>query len=269
MKRHIVFSLVFVLLCQSRAFAASITDFESPPDQTLLLELFSSENKKGSPDAEKWINQYLASPELWKTVFPVVYHVEYNDKPGWPDKFVKKEFTHRFMAFAKKWGVRVPYVPTLMLNGTEWTGWGREESVPNRSPKSVGVLKAKKVTMDEFGVTFESTDETSHAWVANAVLVGCGLSTIIEGGDNLGKTMDHEFTALRVVSQPMELERGAYKATIKLPQKTEVRTNGLAVIFWVTNGDDVIPIQAVGGYIILPVKKDQKGHKADPDTLYF
>ena len=65
--------------------------FESGPQRTHLLELFTSEGCSSCPPAEAWLSKLKADPRLWKDFVPLAFHVDYWDHLGWRDPFAAKE----------------------------------------------------------------------------------------------------------------------------------------------------------------------------------
>lgn len=245
------FLLFMLMTCLAPRSAFAEIKFKSSASQVRFIELFSSEARKGSPAAEAWVSALKASPDLWKKFVPLVYHVDYGEgREWWHDKFSQKDYTNRLMAYAASWGLNEPYVPTLVVNGTEWSGWAREEELPGDT-KKVGVLTAKKFDVDseEIRVLFEPEDGRYRRWIAHAALLGSGFTSKVERGDNLGKTLVHDFVVLNQSQAPMTLQREGYKATIELSPKTSFDPEKLALAIWVTEGDALFPVQCTGGWL--------------------
>jgi hypothetical protein len=251
-----ILSMAALFCLGGEAFAG---DLKSASERTLLAELYTCEAYRGAAPAAAWVSSFMDSPDLWTRVVPAAFHVDYGDKPGrWKDRFAHKAYTDRLVAYASKWGLRAPYVPTVVLNGEEWSGWAREEAVPSREPERVGVLTARVGGVDEVFVTFDPEDKTHKSWVAHAALLGFGLSSKVDGGENLGKTLKHDFVVLHKSQKALVNVRDLYRGGVKIRLKPDLRTSALAVVVWVTRADNPLPVQCVGGYTVLPVKKTKK-----------
>ncbi|MDB4793761.1 DUF1223 domain-containing protein, partial [Methylacidiphilales bacterium] len=74
--------------------------FKSNIPTASLIELYSSEGCSSCPPAEAWVNDLKSAPELWKSIFPVVFHVDYWDGLGWPDRFSRADYTQRQRNYA-------------------------------------------------------------------------------------------------------------------------------------------------------------------------
>src|SRR3989338_882906 len=113
--RTAVLVMTAVVFTGLPAAYAATPEFKSQSENTLFIELYVSEATKGSPPAEAWLASIAADNsglELWKDFVPVVFPVDYGDKPGrWKDRYAKKEFTGRLLSYASKWGLTRPYVP--------------------------------------------------------------------------------------------------------------------------------------------------------------
>jgi hypothetical protein len=94
MQPAIWFTLVLLFHSMNAATAAKVT-FESGETPTILLELFSSEGCSSCPPAEQWVSGLKNTPGLWRDIVPVVFHVDYWDGLGWPDRFASQQFTLR------------------------------------------------------------------------------------------------------------------------------------------------------------------------------
>ncbi len=230
------------------------TTFKSAAKRATFVELFSSEAKKGSPAADKWLSGLQSDERLWKTLVPVLFAVD-SSKPGWRDRYADTENAARLSAYRANWGVEHAYVPAVVVNGVEWSGWAREEAIPMPPTPDAGVLTAVKASTEEVTVAFEPADKAFRDWTAHAALVGYGIVSKIGGGENLGKTTRRDFVSLRVSRKDLEEKRGVFKATLKLAFKTDAPTNGLGLVVWITRGENPVPVQAVGGIVKPPLLK--------------
>ena len=97
-------ALLLVEIVALPASAMPATTFESGETQSTLIELFTSEGCSSCPPAEKWMSALKSNQDLWKTIIPVAFHVDYWDRLGWRDCFAKPEFTSRQQRYAAAWG---------------------------------------------------------------------------------------------------------------------------------------------------------------------
>ena len=109
--------------------------FKSSGAPSSLIELYSSEGCSSCPPAEEWLNHLKGDAGLWKSVFPVAFHVDYWDGLGWPDRFARAEYTQRQRDYAARLRQDSVYTPEFVLNGLEWRP---SQGIPDRGPVEVG-----------------------------------------------------------------------------------------------------------------------------------
>lgn len=214
--------------------------FESGEAQTALLELFTSEGCSSCPAADRQFARLRDDSELWKTVVPVGFHVDYWDGLGRPDPFARAEFTRRQRDYATLWGTRTVYTPDFVINGRD--GRGSEGSA------RPGKLRAEVQAGGEVVVTFQPAGEISGPVVAVVAPLAGSVVSQVRRGENAGHQLAHEFVALALVSSPLEEIAGAWTANLSLPTATEVPAAALAV--WIHRGDEPTPLRATGGWLV-------------------
>ena len=88
-----------LFICFSMALSTSAwaqtTHISSTAEQTMLLELYTSEGCSSCPPADHWLSKFKQDSRLWRQIVPVAFHVDYWDYLGWGDRFAKAEFTQR------------------------------------------------------------------------------------------------------------------------------------------------------------------------------
>ena len=142
-----------------------------------------------------------------------------------------------------------------MRNGEEW----RPSAT---APASSGTGNAGKLTVRwRAGDNTCVVDYTPAAGATGAAaaktdfeisvaLLGGGIVNDVRRGENSGRTLRHEFVALRLETVALTAgEAGARTATITLPPRGEIKTARRALAAWVTRRGSLTPVQAVGGWI--------------------
>jgi hypothetical protein len=114
--------IVLVMLCAAVNAQAADCVFESGPQRTHLLELFTSEGCSSCPPAEAWLSKLKAEPRLWKDFVPIAFHVDYWDRLGWRDPFAAKEWTARQYQYSAVWKSDSVYTPGFVLDAGENNG---------------------------------------------------------------------------------------------------------------------------------------------------
>src|SRR5947208_6595486 len=147
--------LATVVLTLSCALPIRADDrgFESAPQRTHLIELFTSQGCSSCPPAEAWLSKLKREPRLWQDFVPLAFHVDYWDRLGWRDPVAAKEWTARQYQYSANWKSESVYTPGFVLDGHEWSG----RSVPPPSTDKPGVLKLS-ITNHKIVAEFIPTD---------------------------------------------------------------------------------------------------------------
>lgn len=140
---------LLVLLCNSLLVtqslrAESLGDFDKQSSvyQPYFVELYTSQGCSSCPPAEQWLSSFTQHSELWKTLFPLAFHVSYWNYIGWKDPYSKRAFSQRQYDHLNAKNTGQVYTPQFVINGKEWRGWFDRElgDVFNQPPEKVGVL---------------------------------------------------------------------------------------------------------------------------------
>jgi len=218
--------------------AAAPWHFASGTTRTTVLELYSSEGCSSCPPAESWLAGLREAPGLWRDFVPVSFHVAYWDRLGWRDRFASQQFTARQYAYADQWRSNSVYTPGFVLNGAEWR---QSSSPPARSAETASPLVVEYADDGQCRVRFAAAGD----FEISAALLGGGIVSSVGAGENAGRTLHHEFVALRLESAP--LVNGA--ATLNLPAAAVTGVSRRALAVWVTRRGELTPLQATGGWL--------------------
>ena len=221
----------------------------SGPHPTSLIELFTSEGCSSCPPAEKWLGTFVDKPELWRDFVPVVWHVDYWDGLGWPDRFASKANTERQESYSAAWHSPSIYTPGFVLNGAEWRGWNRGRDLPKVAKPDVGVLEMKSSGTNQFQVTFTPPTTGAGRFETTVAWLGCNLVNDIRRGENAGRKLQHDFVVLRSANAPLKADAGSFTALVALPKPAIHESERLALAVWVSPADELTPIQAAGGWV--------------------
>ncbi len=220
----------------------------SGPRQTALVELFTSEGCSSCPPAEKWLGGFADKPEPWRDFVPVVWHVDYWDGLGWPDRFASKANTQRQEHYSVVWHSLSIYTPGFVLNGAEWRGWNRTVDFAKAAKADAGVLEVKGSGTNQFTVTFSPSSGSGGEFDATVVWLGSNLVSDVRRGENAGRKLRHNFVVLRTVVTRLKNNGREFAATVSLPRPDERDSERLALAAWVSPHGEQAPVQAVGGW---------------------
>lgn len=234
--------LIPFLACALSAASAAETTFTSSPARTHLLELYTSEGCSSCPPAEAWFSKLKEAPGLWQNFVPIAFHVDYWDRLGWRDPFAAKAWTARQYAYSASWQSANVYTPGFVLDGREW----RQNGVPAASRETPGILKLEVVRPDRVAATFQPRTEAGRPYSVHVARLGFDLKTNVKAGENRGRQLRHDFVVLALEEAPLQNGR----AEVTLPAGPAAADPGgrQAIVAWVTDGSQMEPIQAVGGW---------------------
>jgi len=213
--------------------------FQSTNNRTQLLELYSSQGCSSCPPAEHWVSKQLDHPGLWQEFIPIVFHVDYWDYLGWKDPFSMKQYSQRQRTYHSQGGISSVYTPGMLVNGKEWRGWYRGNSLPG-SHLIPGVLSA---------VLDNSNLQVNYSHKAplnlNIALLGFGIKTNVQHGENAGRTFIENFVV--VDKKTVYSKNGQWNLPIKTTSQFNAQRYALAI--WINSVDNLQPLQVTGGWI--------------------
>ena len=222
--------------------------FKSGEKQNTLVELYTSEGCSSCPPAEKYLNNLVNDSELWKSRFPVAFHVNYWDYIGWKDPYARAEFGQRQSRYANLQKVSTVYTPAFMVNGKSWRPGIFSAALPN-SQSRVGELVAN-IKNDIIKANFTSTSNDTDSVKLNVAIIAMDLVSHIERGENEGRTAEHEFVVIGYSSSSLaEKKNSSFNWKMQLPKKHFLKANKHGVVVWVSKQNDPTPIQVVGGLL--------------------
>lgn len=226
--------------------AAAETHIESGPQQTTLIELYTSEGCSSCPPAEAWLSRLKSDPGLWKQFVPIAFHVDYWDRLGWPDRFASKQWTERQSRYAALWRSESVYTPAFVLNGREWRNWSG--TLPPPDDKVTGVLRASSDDGKTWSIEFRPAQGEAGEWEAHLAFLGSGISSKIGAGENSGRNLQHDFVVLSQQSGPMKSGAGHAIGSLTIGSTGE-NAPRKAIAVWITHRDQLVPVQSAGRWI--------------------
>ena len=238
-------ALFFSLLVYfSNVYAEQTVQFSSNDKQNIMVELFTSQGCSSCPPAEHWLNGFEHNEKLWNEIVPIAFHVDYWDNLGWPDPYAKHAYSARQYRHQQQDHIRSVYTPGVLANGQEWRGWIRGKNFPkvinnagilsfNANPKTIEVAYSK----------------ASKENILNIALLGIGIKTRVERGENKGKVLQQNFVALSHDIYSAGKSDGEGKWVIPLPPDTFNHAQRYALAVWISSIDDIAPVQSTGYWL--------------------
>lgn len=215
---------------------------ESGDKRNMLIELYTSEGCSSCPPAEEYLNTFKNDKDLWKKKVPIALHVQYWDYIGWKDHYATRENGQRQSRYASLKRASTVYTPAFKVNGSNWRR-GRifSNSLPNDNSSAgnlIVTIKGKSIK-----ASYKSKNDSSLK--LNVAVLGMGLTSKIERGENEGRTASHEF----VVVGFDDLESNDFTWDMKLPELHYKKSKKYALAVWVSEEDNPTPLQVVGGFM--------------------
>jgi len=250
----LILSLLLVAAMNAAAQNSSIK-FQSAQEQTALLELYTSEGCSSCPPAEAWLSHLHDSPGLWKDFVPVAFHVDYWNHLGWKDPWSDVTFSERQQAYAQLWHSDNIYTPEFALDGVEWHDWIAGKNSLRPSTKTTGILTVSSLDGNIWQASFVPERPGSANYEIHAALLAGGIISEVKAGENRGRSLNHDFVVLKLVQIKMKTSNGLAKGKFILTMPRTNNFNTLAMAAWVTSAGELKAIQATGGWLIPPAKK--------------
>jgi hypothetical protein len=223
--------------------------FKNSGTNATLVELYSSEGCSSCPPAEAWVSKLKDSPRLWTDLFPVVFHVDYWDGLGWPDRFARPAYTERQHNYASRLGQDSVYTPEFVTNGSEWRGFFDGDALPSSQGKLNGALEVyssgdgKKVS-----ASYVPTSPGSANYTVNVAVLGVNLVSDVKRGENSGRQLQHDFVVLGFASQPLKADKDNKLESGSIDLTSSTKDKPAAVVAWIS-ADDGSLAQVAGGWL--------------------
>jgi hypothetical protein len=247
MKGIVIASFVF----SSIAVASEPARFASGAARVSLIELYTSEGCSSCPPADQWLGGLVQDAGLWKSFVPVEFHVNYWDNLGWKDRLSNPAYTAREYAYASAWGSPNVYTPCFVRDGSEWRrSWGSSPGEIGNQGASVGELAVSVAADGLCKATFvPGNSGATGAYRLHVALLGGGISSKPNAGENEGATLKHEFVVLGLSEADLVAGSLRLEGHLELPSASVPDVKRRALAAWVTREGDVTPLQATGGWL--------------------
>ena len=210
----------------------------------MLIELYTSEGCSSCPPAEHYLNKLQQHEALWKQLFPIAFHVDYWNELGWVDRFSRPEYSQRQRDYARYLQRRTIYTPAFYINGAPWRPGWFNKPLPDLPDRNTGrlVIKVQHPTVTAH---FTPVQASQNSLNLHLTILGMNLHTDIRSGENAGQQADHQFVVLHYQHKASSNNRWQ----ITLPAQNIFETRELAVVAWISEQGNPMPIQVTGGML--------------------
>ena len=234
--RSVSVALLIALVSSQWSMAAENgLSVKSSDTITPLVELYTSEGCSSCPPADEFLARLGKFNGDIIHAVPLAFHVDYWNWLGWTDPYSKKQYTKRQKLIAEYNRQRSVYTPELVVGGKEARAggevfdWIREK---NRQASRVHIMLDVAYNGSELLATLDFDNEIdqgkSQAYVAifeNAIMHK------IEGGENSGRTLSHEFVVRHFSDAlPVDMGKTQRMLSIKMAQDWNTENLGMAVV---------------------------------------
>jgi len=241
-------SYLLLILATYNGHAEEIT-LSSGRQQTVLIELYTSEGCSSCPPAEEYLNALKQHQELWQVYIPVAFHVGYWDYLGWRDPYAHEAHAKRQYGYAKQHSLRTIYTPAFVVNGKAWRPrWFNRELPEKGNP--TGELTVT-ITDKQLSASYVPLTTQSETLTLNIAVLGMDLVSHIKAGENAGRSARHEFVV--VGYKTLDSSNGHWVTRLPVLYYSAARQYAIAV--WVNHVHDLTPLQAVGGELLQFIEK--------------
>ena len=253
-----ILSLVFFIFSISvvvQVNATPRTYSSKGQKKAALIELYTSEGCSSCPPAEKYIYSWKTNNKkksLFKTVFPLVFHVNYWDYLGWKDRLANKKHTKRQRVLASLNGSGTIYTPGLYKNARKWKTWSKRLVIDKVSLDPMfgrlEVVVERRAKNKSIHMKYYS--EQNSILEFHTALLGFDVSTKVSAGERAGEILQHQFSVISYDKVKVKSIAGKSSAKFKLKSSVE-GVKSWAFVAWVTS-EKQSPLQIVGGYLGTP-----------------
>ena len=167
----------------------------------------------------------------------MAFHVGYWDYIGWKDELAIQGNEARQRLHHKKGNFSVVYTPGVVNAGKEWRRWHVKQ--PQVSSKNVGKLTFN-LNNQELTAAF---DGKKGLFILNVALMGMDIETQVRAGENHGKTLKHDFVAIKHLTFVSSDNSWDVKLSKDFLQS---KHKNVGLVAWIEEQNNPTPIQAVG-----------------------
>ena len=228
------------------AFAAEKLTVVSSPQQTAVVELYTSEGCSSCPPADQWFEALIDVPKEELDVLALAFHVDYWDYIGWKDRFGSPKHTSRQRQLGANNNQASIYTPEFFVDGAEARGTRNVIEKIRISNNKTAVLQLK-LSVSKEGETLRlelqaaSEDTLPEILHSRFLVYESQLSSDVTRGENSGETLSHQ-QVVRYMSPALRLEDNS-RHEINIDPDWQLANIGIAAM--ITSPGNETYLQAV------------------------
>jgi hypothetical protein len=223
---------LFFLLASAGWLGTHLAAADSAPNTPILVELFTSEGCSSCPPADELLEKMDALQPVPGTQLIVLSeHVDYWNHDGWTDPYSSASITDRQSAYVRALGLKTPYTPQFLVDGTEELQAHNNEQVVQLLQKAAAApkipMRLESVSVEpgnpaivQGRVESDVSSEKHKADVFVAIALDHAESQVARG-ENSGRHLSH-VAVLAELTKVGRLEPGKslgqdFRVKLKLP----------------------------------------------------
>lgn len=221
------------------AFAGDLScSARSGKTTAAFVELYTSEGCSSCPPAETWLASLAQRYRVPEQVVPLAWHVDYWNDLGWVDPYAQSRFTERQSRWAFLNRTNTIYTPQILMNGEALIRWQHQgdavvprlNAVPARADISLDLARGA----DQVTVTAQARarDRSGRPELYVAVYER-NLVRHIQGGENSGRTLHHDYVVRELIGPQALDESGAARVNAQVKFGRDWKSTDLGVAAFV------------------------------------
>jgi len=228
------------------AFAAEKLTVVSSPQQTAVVELYTSEGCSSCPPADQWLKALIDVPKEELDVLALAFHVDYWDYLGWKDRFGSPKHTSRQRQLGANNDQASIYTPEFFVDGAEARGTRKIIEKIRSSNKKTAVLQLKLSVSKEgeilqLELQSAAEDAPSGSLHSRFFVYESQLASDVKRGENSGEILRHN-QVVRYMSPAVQLEDNS-QHEIRIDPDWQLEYMGIAAM--ITSPGNETYLQAV------------------------
>ncbi|MFN0185745.1 MAG: DUF1223 domain-containing protein [Aquabacterium sp.] len=227
--------IVLACMCSAPALAQSC-QASSGPQQTRLVELYTSEGCDSCPPADRWLSGLKGRPQ----VLAAAFHVDYWDRLGWKDRFGDPRHTERQAQTQRNSGARFNYTPQLLVNGRD----SRAPDLAATAPPAVVRLSLQREADARVSVRAQPLAGAPARLALWWALLEDDHVSAVKAGENRGVTLRHDHVVRRYDTLPAFASTAPAQWTLAAPASGEGGRRARLLVV-ATDAATGLPLQAL------------------------